>query len=203
MPNIRVEPPSDGENNENDSRESNVNSPSWNDDEVQVIPLHTNSSALRPPGTTEILDLWTGNVSYNNRNRRQLLDRPSRVNSGILSMNPRNVRRHKIKQNHDRLLFYTEEPNAGKGFIKELCFSSDGRMICSPYGNGVRLLSFSEKCDEIPYSLPSDNQPRQLYEISRPIVKHSDLVVSTKFSPRGLSLVSGCMQGQLQWYTPI
>lgn len=207
LPNIRVEPPSDGENNgtENQENNQNANDQPWNDDEVQVIPLHT--SALRPPafsGTYEILDLWTGNVSYNNRNRRQLLDRPSRVNSGILTMNPRNVRRPlNIKQNRDRLLFYNEEPNAGKGFIKELCFSSDGRLICSPYGNGIRLQSFSEKCDEIAYSLPSDDKPRPLFEICKPIVKHSDLVVSTKFSPRGLCLVSGCLQGQLQWYTPL
>ncbi|KAI3367427.1 hypothetical protein L3Q82_026281, partial [Scortum barcoo] len=33
-----------------------------------------------------------------------------------------------------RLTHYIEEANVGRGYIKELCFSPDGRLICSPYG---------------------------------------------------------------------
>lgn len=202
-PNIRIDPPSDGDNN--DAQEDVNSNPSVvsNEDEIHIIPYHT--SVLRPPfGDTEILDLWTGNISYNHRNRRQLLDRPSRINSGVLSMNHlKNVRRPNIKQNRERLLYYAEELNVGKGFIKELCFSSDGRMICSPYGNGVRLLSFSKKCEEIPQALSNDKSPQKFFDqVCDPIVKHSDLVVSTNFSPRAPIFVSGCLQGEIFWYCP-
>jgi DDB1- and CUL4-associated factor 10 len=100
-----------------------------NIDEVQVIPFPL-APTLRPPfGDTEILDLWTGSLTYNHRSRRQLLERPSRINSGILTMNYSKNNRKPIiiQQNRERLVFYQEELNVGKGFIKELCFSSDGR----------------------------------------------------------------------------
>jgi DDB1- and CUL4-associated factor 10 len=106
--------------------ESENNAESVNTDEIQLIP---SAPALPPPsGDTEILDLWAGNVPWN-RSRRQLLDRPSRINSGILTMNhlKNNQKPVAIQQNRERLIFYTEELNVGKGFIKELCFSSDGR----------------------------------------------------------------------------
>lgn len=78
------------------------------------------------------------------------------------------------------MLYYIEEANKGKGFIKELCFSSDGRLICSPYGNGIRLLAFSEDCKELPDALPLNNDhPQKLYQLLS-IEKHPDIVVSSK-----------------------
>jgi DDB1- and CUL4-associated factor 10 len=68
-------------------------------------------------------------------------------------------------------------------------------MICSPFGNGIRLLSFSKDCEEIPYALLPESKPqnaRILYDgLCDPIVKHSDLVVSTKFHPKAPICVSG------------
>merc|ERR1712058_163563 len=49
----------------------------------------------------------------------------------------------KIHLNVPRLTHYIEESNQGKGFIKELSFSPDGRFIASPFAHGVRLLAFS------------------------------------------------------------
>ena len=106
-----------------------------------------------------------------------------------------------INQNMRRMLNYIQEPNKGKGFIKELCFSSDGRVICSPYGCGFRLLAFSKDCSELPGTLHPNGDAQPLVEIKY-IKCHSDIVVSTKFSPRQPLFASGCLRGEIVWHQP-
>lgn len=106
-----------------------------------------------------------------------------------------------IPQNIRRMLYSIEQPNKGKGLIKEECFSSDGRLICSPYGFGFRLLSFSEDCLELPKALAYQNDSRKLYELKY-FKCHSDIVVSTRFSPIQPLLASGCLQGRVVWHQP-
>lgn len=197
-PNIQIDPPSDGDN-DNEGQGQNGE----NEDDIHVISYQP--AMLRPSliNTEEILDLWTGNIPYYQRSRRTLTERPYRINTGLISMNTRNVRRPNIKQNRQRMLYYCAEPNKGKGFIKELCFSSDGRLICSPHDKGIRLLSFSEDCQELPYALPPKGIPQRLNEVLVNMEHHSDIVVSTKFSPRAPICVSGCLRGELFWYQPI
>uniref|UniRef100_A0A8C6TUX1 DDB1- and CUL4-associated factor 10 n=1 Tax=Neogobius melanostomus TaxID=47308 RepID=A0A8C6TUX1_9GOBI len=89
--------------------------------------------------------------------------------------------------------------NVGRGYIKELCFSPDGRLICSPYGYGVRLLAFDEDCGELADCLPV--QTSVLKEI-RSIYSHSDVVLTTKFSPTHCQLASGCLSGRVALYQP-
>lgn len=108
---------------------------------------------------------------------------------------------HAIHQNVPRLTHYIEETNVGKGFIKELCFSADGRLICSPYGYGVRLLAFSPECSEMSSCVPKEG-PVQLCELGTNVC-HTDIVVSTKFSPRHCLLVSGCLTGRIVWHQPV
>ncbi|KAL7012267.1 hypothetical protein ACKWTF_014729 [Chironomus riparius] len=198
-PNIQIDAPDD-EPQQNDGQNLNI---SDNDDEIQIIPYQP---TLRPSliNTEEILDLWTGNIPFYQRSRRTLTERPHRINTGILSLNQRNVRRPNIKQNCRRLLYYCAEPNEGKGFIKELCFNNDGRLICSPYKSGIRLLSFSKDCDELanilPTSYKSNVLPQKLTEVFLKPDQHQDIVVSTKFSPRAPIVVSGCLSGELSWY---
>lgn len=107
---------------------------------------------------------------------------------------------HKIHKNYNRLTHFIEEANVGRGFIKELCYSNDGRIICSPFSHGVRLLSFSPTCDEL-----STLQPKppgiKLHEIGTN-VSHSNIVLCTKFSPVHPLLVSGCLAGRIVWYQP-
>lgn len=110
-------------------------------------------------------------------------------------------RNQHIHQNIKRLTHYIEEPNVGKGFIKELCFSADGRLICSPFGYGVRLLAFSPDCAELSTCVPS-KPPVQLYELATNVC-HADIVVSTKFSPQHCLLVSGCLSGKIVWHQPV
>ncbi|XP_015517052.1 DDB1- and CUL4-associated factor 10 homolog [Neodiprion pinetum] len=111
-------------------------------------------------------------------------------------------RNHKIHQNTPRLTHYIEEPNVGSGYIKELCFSSDGRLICSPFGYGVRLLAFSGDCQDLSNCVPPGNESVKLHELATN-VSHSDIVVSTKFSPKHCLLVSGCLSGQITWHQPV
>lgn len=100
----------------------------------------------------------------------------------------------------DRLMYYTEEPNVARGFIKELCFSSDGRLICSPFGFGVRLLGFDPLCSELCDVVPS--QPVRLYEVAN-CLSHSNIVVTCKFSPRHCMFVSGCLSGKVMFHQPV
>lgn len=136
-----------------------------------------------------------GTSRINNRSY-YIISRPSR--NGFKMKVPKN---HKIHQNTPRLTHYIEETNVGKGFIKELCFSADGRLICSPYGYGVRLLAFSPDCSELSSCVPK-SPPVKLCEIGTNVC-HSDIVVSTKFSPRHCLLVSGCLTGRIVWHQPV
>ncbi|XP_046383113.1 DDB1- and CUL4-associated factor 10 isoform X2 [Ischnura elegans] len=112
-----------------------------------------------------------------------------------------NLSNTKIHKNINRLTHYCEEPNVGRGFIKELCFGAGGRLVCSPFGSGVRLLAFSPDCSELCTVVPP-NPPIKLHEVATNIC-HSDIVVSTKFSPTHCLLVSGCLKGKIVWHQPI
>lgn len=111
-------------------------------------------------------------------------------------------------------LFVCQEPNVGRGYIKELCFSPDGRVIASPFGHGVRLLTFNPQCADMVYNLSQstivgsrchaiDKEPAYtLHELST-TTSHSDVVVTTKFSPTHPVFVSGCLGGKIVWHQPL
>lgn len=109
-------------------------------------------------------------------------------------------RQGKVHQNEPRLVAYAEEPNVGRGFIKELCFSTDGRLICSPFGFGVRLMAFDPHCNELCDCVP--NLPVKLYEVTT-VLSHTNNVVTTKFSPTHCTLVSGCLNGRITFCQPV
>ncbi|XP_031769256.2 DDB1- and CUL4-associated factor 10 [Galleria mellonella] len=110
--------------------------------------------------------------------------------------------RHYIRQNRDRLLYYIEETNEGKGFIKELCYSADGRLVCSPFGRGMRLLALNENCSELSHCVQNNNGPKPMVDVGQSLGIHQDLVVSSKFNPRYHMLVTGCLEGKIVWYEP-
>lgn len=110
----------------------------------------------------------------------------------------------KIYQNTKRLVYYSEESISAKGYIKESCFSPDGRIICSPHNTGVRLLSFAPDC--IPYSqtlnLDSNNEfPRKLSEVCQWNSGDHDVLCS-QFNPKTPMLVTGCLGGNVTWFYP-
>uniref|UniRef100_A0A1L8DNM0 Putative wd40 domain protein n=1 Tax=Nyssomyia neivai TaxID=330878 RepID=A0A1L8DNM0_9DIPT len=116
---------------------------------------------------------------------------------------PMSSKRRRIQQNAKRMLYYIEEPNIGKRFIKELCFSSDGRVICSPYGYGIRLLTFNRDCSEISNCIGDTAEGAQKLTELKVMKCHSDIVVSTKFNPRLPLLVTGCLNGKIVWLQPV
>ena len=114
---------------------------------------------------------------------------------------PLNVRYlRRIPGSRPRLTHYIEEPNVGRGFIKEIGFNRDGRLICSPFGFGVRLLAFSDTCSELCDCVPE--RPVQLYELTANMT-HTSVVVTTKFSPTHCLLVSGCLSGKVYFHQPV
>ena len=51
-----------------------------------------------------------------------------------------------IQRPSQKLTHYLQESNQGRGFIKEVSFSPDGRIIASPFAYGIRLLAFNSDC---------------------------------------------------------
>ncbi|KAI5713615.1 hypothetical protein M8J76_002251 [Diaphorina citri] len=102
----------------------------------------------------------------------------SRANKASGKANKKPAPKKSFVQNKPRLTHYVEELNVGRGYIKELCFSSDGRLICSPFSYG------------------------QLFELTSSS-NHSDIVLSCKFSPKHNILASGCLNGRIVLYQPV
>lgn len=154
------------------------------------LPRSNNGVSVNIPRSSHTVVIIGDRTRVQNQNRQNLQ---------TMYAIPRN---HKIHQNTPRLTHYIEEPNVGSGYIKELCFSADGRLICSPFGYGVRLLAFSGDCTELSNCVPPINESVPLHELATNI-SHSDIVVSTKFSPRHCLLVSGCLSGKIVWHQPV
>ncbi|XP_022106729.1 DDB1- and CUL4-associated factor 10-like [Acanthaster planci] len=98
-----------------------------------------------------------------------------------------------------RLMYYTREPTDGRGYIKELSVSPDGRLICSSYGFGIRLLAFDDHSSEL-----CDIQPQAVRELRQVkfLVRHKSTVLTSRFSPTHCLLVSGSMCGRVAFYQP-
>lgn len=178
------------------------------------IPEVVVEPAADPPAPVEdnnvngstYLDIWAAAISIQNRNLRNTnmgtfnSAHVYGINSGIITSKLAKTPQP-IPQNAPRLLYYVEEPSKGKGFIKELCFSADGRVICSPYDQGIRLLAFAPECFELSRAVDVHHQPKPLHEI-KIINCHPDIVVSVNCHPRYPSLVSGCLSGKIVWHQP-
>jgi len=101
-----------------------------------------------------------------------------------------------------RLSHYIAEPNVGRGYIKEIAFGVNGRIVASPFGYGVRLLSFDPDCSELcDRTQDFVKSPVQLHELSTNIC-HGSVVVSTKFSPDSSLIVTGSLSGKVGFHRP-
>ncbi|XP_074133168.1 DDB1- and CUL4-associated factor 10-like isoform X2 [Sminthopsis crassicaudata] len=98
-----------------------------------------------------------------------------------------------------RLTHYIEEANVSSGYIKEVCFSPDGRLISSPHGYGIRLFGLDTQCNELFGHSPHRAIPLQ--EIHS-FYSHKDVVLTTKFSPTHCQIASGCLSGLVCLYQP-
>ncbi|KAK7863095.1 hypothetical protein R5R35_004919 [Gryllus longicercus] len=114
---------------------------------------------------------------------------------------PGHPKSNRVYQYNPRLTHFIEELSAGKWYIKELCFSPDGRLMGSPFGCGVRLFAFSPECSELSVCVPRA-EPLPLYELATNIC-HNSIVLCTRFSPHHCLLVSGCFSGNIIWHQPM
>lgn len=109
---------------------------------------------------------------------------------------------HPSYRSASRLIYFTKENNSGRGFIKESCFSSDGRILISPFANGVRLLAFDDQCRELCDCKPVvPEQPRELHTLKQ-ITSHTKVVLTTRFSPTHNLFVTGGMDGSVAFLSP-
>ncbi|XP_066138122.1 DDB1- and CUL4-associated factor 10 homolog [Euwallacea fornicatus] len=159
-------------------------------------------------------DLWMGNITLEEYMNDSTEWRPHQAemaitNSGLIGMKASNEayfkqhqhERNKLVKNLSRLTHYIKEKNVAKGFIKVLSFSPDGRVICSPYETGIRLLAFSRNCQELSECVPESARP--LETILETNNYHRDVVVSCKFNPMHFQLVTGCLGSEIKWHQPV
>lgn len=106
----------------------------------------------------------------------------------------------RIHYNTPRLTHYIEEANTGRGFIKEVSFSPEGKIVASPYGNGLRLLSFDDGCRDMCDSVNAVPRLLKAYALYEDC--HSSDVLCTAFSPNHFSVVSGSKSGGIVWHDP-
>ncbi|XP_050300905.1 uncharacterized protein LOC126739320 [Anthonomus grandis grandis] len=159
-------------------------------------------------------DLWLGYTLLEDYNALETTAGTTRQEMGIVSSGligssaPYNAyfqnhpdERNKVILNLKRMTHYIKEKNVGKGFIKEVAISPDGRVICSPYDRGIRLLAFNQSCQEMSECVL--DEPKELHPIVEMNDYHRDVVVSCKFNPMHYQLVSGCLGSQINWYQPV
>lgn len=176
--------------------------------EEEEQPQDTDAFPTGRSNNQQPTDLWMGYISHYEYSNDVQPYYPSMdiINSGLIGRNSyAYFRDHpeektKVIMNLPRLTHYVNEKNVGQGYIKELCYSPDGRVICSPYEKGVRLLGFGDKYEELSYCVP--DKARELVTLLEMKDYHSDIVVSCKFNPRDMMLVSGCLNGEIVWYKP-
>ena len=96
-------------------------------------------------------------------------------------------------------------------FIKEFCFSPDGRVIASPHGNGVRLLAVDDSCTLMEvYS--DDRCPHEGKQIAPELCVVNDLsaanqaftspVLSCRFANHDFILATGGYSGEFLFHQP-
>ncbi|KAK7863783.1 hypothetical protein R5R35_005400 [Gryllus longicercus] len=106
-----------------------------------------------------------------------------------------------VNKRFPRLTHYIEEPVASDWYVDSVSVSADGRLICSLFDFGIRLLSFSPECVE--QSVSSRGTELNRLHVLSMNNSHSDIVLCTKFSPRHCFLVTGCYGGKIVWYQPV
>eukprot|EP00118_Oscarella_pearsei_P007666 m.38182 g.38182 ORF g.38182 m.38182 type:complete len:415 (+) comp32529_c0_seq11:50-1294(+) len=106
-----------------------------------------------------------------------------------------------VPEKKPKLCYSIEECNRVKEYIKEACFSSDGRIVFSPFAFGIRLLAYDDDCNELSVAAEKFTKPSNFSEI-KTLISHRDVVVSTRCSPVHMLLASGCLKGHVCFHQP-
>ena len=107
-------------------------------------------------------------------------------------------------------LKYIDEtsPVEALDIIKEICFSHDGRILASPYQNGVRLLAVDSQCTPMDLFFDSRFHSSEKFlcnldfEEVASCYGHSSAVLTCKFAHHDMMLGTGCVQGKVLFHKP-
>lgn len=196
-------PPARGDTSVNESTHSIVPSSQFNSSPEQVTSNASYSTRVneftRMPMNTVVI---ISSRSLDQRAQATILT----PNTSYRSVDP-NKTPPRIFTNIPRLLYHIPEEKEhtfGRRYFKESGFSNDGRLICSPHRNGLRLLAFDQEVNEI--HLPStsqvkSNESRKLVELTH-LKAHQDSVLVSKFSPTHHLITSACQSGRVVFSHP-
>ncbi len=117
---------------------------------------------------------------------------------------------HRVDKCRDKYRKYVDEesPSEAINFIKEISFSRDGRVLASPYEDGVRLLAVDHLCTpaEVYFDDRYHSWDKSLcsYEFEELGVcyGHSAPVLTCKFAHNDLMLATGCLAGKVKFHNP-
>lgn len=110
-----------------------------------------------------------------------------------------------------KYLRYVDEnsPPNSEDFIKEICYSRDGRILASPYENGIRLLTIDSQCtppdvyfDNRYQSQHKEDRCPDFEEVLRMPGVHQSPVLTCKFAHHDLILASGALAGTVTFSKP-
>lgn len=121
-----------------------------------------------------------------------------------------------IDKSAKNYLKYIDEysPDPSLDYIKECCFSPDGRVLASPHEYGARLLAVDTRCT--PPDLYFDRRyfcggrgggdmaPYDCYdlEVACSVTGHGEPVLACGFARHDMILGTGCMDGQVLFHKP-
>ena len=89
-------------------------------------------------------------------------------------------------------------------YIKEISFSTDGRLLVSPYGNGVRLLSVDNDCTPIGhyYHANSSSEGAEFKVVATCTGDDATPVLTSRLNSNTMCLASGSEGGRVVFYSP-
>ena len=118
---------------------------------------------------------------------------------------------YSIHETSRSYLKYIDEfsPDNALDYIKECSFSPDGRVLASPYKDGVRLLAADLECTplEVYYDDRSPHFKEHRthcgdYEVLREVTGQDSAVLSCKFAHHDLLLGTGNLKGEVIFHKP-
>ncbi len=112
-----------------------------------------------------------------------------------------------IESTSKNFLKYIDERSSDDtiDFIKEFCFSPDGRILASPCGHSVRLLAADPSCASM--ELRCDDRilsPGHCldFEVVGTVYGHTNPTLSCRFAHHDVLLGTGCFKGQVLFHKP-
>ncbi|RDD44391.1 DDB1- and CUL4-associated factor 10 [Trichoplax sp. H2] len=124
----------------------------------------------------------------------------------LLSVHGLNFSSFDRAHHESQLTHYKVEANfrPSVDYIKEISFGADGQVICSPYGFGVRLLSYDHNCCPYEFSEPlkrKSHYPTELNTLQL-LHGHMEACLTSRWSPVHMLIASGGLDGNVIFHEP-